>query len=203
VPSPQIFSPRSPTPAESWCSQSSTSSSGRCWSSPRPCSRAPPSATRSTQCARASLSRYEETHLHPRLLFLQLLLMMLSIIAFVCVCDCVQKKIVLNTFLDALMADPPPQCLVWLPLMHRLANVENGEIWTLYFYTLLDIYLYSHSTSILDDIFVLVVESKYMYSSTVLPYNVMLYFILLFHKNRVYLNIFVYWILHFFILLNV
>lgn len=38
-----------------------------------------------------------------------------------------QKKIVLNTFLDVLMADPPPQCLVWLPLMHRLANVENGE----------------------------------------------------------------------------
>lgn len=25
------------------------------------------------------------------------------------------------------MSDPPPQCLVWLPLMHRLANVENGE----------------------------------------------------------------------------
>ncbi|XP_041710616.1 dystrobrevin beta isoform X12 [Coregonus clupeaformis] len=36
-----------------------------------------------------------------------------------------QKKILLNTFLDILMADPPPQCLVWLPLMHRLANVEN------------------------------------------------------------------------------
>ncbi|KAJ3612738.1 hypothetical protein NHX12_018996 [Muraenolepis orangiensis] len=36
-----------------------------------------------------------------------------------------QKKISLNTFLDILMADPPPQCLVWLPLMHRLANVEN------------------------------------------------------------------------------
>ncbi|CAM9257947.1 unnamed protein product [Lampetra planeri] len=36
-----------------------------------------------------------------------------------------QKKIILNTFLDVLMADPPPQCLVWLPLMHRLANVEN------------------------------------------------------------------------------
>lgn len=33
----------------------------------------------------------------------------------------------LNTFLDVLMADPPPQCLVWLPLMHRLANVENGK----------------------------------------------------------------------------
>ncbi|TSN67104.1 DNA (cytosine-5)-methyltransferase 3A [Bagarius yarrelli] len=37
-----------------------------------------------------------------------------------------QKKILLNTFLDIMMADPPPQCLVWLPLMHRLANVENG-----------------------------------------------------------------------------
>ncbi|XP_041710604.1 dystrobrevin beta isoform X2 [Coregonus clupeaformis] len=36
-----------------------------------------------------------------------------------------QQKILLNTFLDILMADPPPQCLVWLPLMHRLANVEN------------------------------------------------------------------------------
>lgn len=38
-----------------------------------------------------------------------------------------QKKVSLNTFLDTLMSDPPPQCLVWLPLMHRLANVENGE----------------------------------------------------------------------------
>nr|XP_033794140.1 dystrobrevin beta isoform X1 [Geotrypetes seraphini]XP_033794141.1 dystrobrevin beta isoform X1 [Geotrypetes seraphini]XP_033794142.1 dystrobrevin beta isoform X1 [Geotrypetes seraphini]XP_033794144.1 dystrobrevin beta isoform X1 [Geotrypetes seraphini] len=36
-----------------------------------------------------------------------------------------QKKIMLNVFLDTLMADPPPQCLVWLPLMHRLAHVEN------------------------------------------------------------------------------
>ncbi|XP_017549968.1 dystrobrevin, beta b isoform X3 [Pygocentrus nattereri] len=36
-----------------------------------------------------------------------------------------QQKILLNTFLDVMMADPPPQCLVWLPLMHRLANVEN------------------------------------------------------------------------------
>ncbi|XP_015715247.1 dystrobrevin beta isoform X6 [Coturnix japonica] len=36
-----------------------------------------------------------------------------------------QKKITLNMFLDTLMADPPPQCLVWLPLMHRLAHVEN------------------------------------------------------------------------------
>ncbi|XP_077956038.1 dystrobrevin alpha isoform X19 [Gasterosteus aculeatus] len=36
-----------------------------------------------------------------------------------------QKKVSLNTFLDTLMSDPSPQCLVWLPLMHRLANVEN------------------------------------------------------------------------------
>ncbi|XP_039384579.1 dystrobrevin beta isoform X4 [Mauremys reevesii] len=36
-----------------------------------------------------------------------------------------QKKITLNMFLDTLMVDPPPQCLVWLPLMHRLAHVEN------------------------------------------------------------------------------
>ncbi|MEE6473521.1 hypothetical protein FKM82_010059 [Ascaphus truei] len=36
-----------------------------------------------------------------------------------------QRKIMLNMFLDIIMADPPPQCLVWLPLMHRLAHVEN------------------------------------------------------------------------------
>ncbi|XP_019734492.1 dystrobrevin alpha isoform X7 [Hippocampus comes] len=36
-----------------------------------------------------------------------------------------QKKVSLNIFLDSLMSDPAPQCLVWLPLMHRLANVEN------------------------------------------------------------------------------
>ncbi|XP_046729716.1 dystrobrevin beta-like isoform X2 [Silurus meridionalis] len=36
-----------------------------------------------------------------------------------------QKKVMLNTFLDTLMADSPPQCLIWLPLLHRLANVEN------------------------------------------------------------------------------
>ncbi|XP_038656016.1 dystrobrevin, beta a isoform X9 [Scyliorhinus canicula] len=40
-------------------------------------------------------------------------------------CFTQQKKITLNMFLDTMMADPPPQCLVWLPLMHRLANVEN------------------------------------------------------------------------------
>uniref|UniRef100_A0AAQ5YTF4 Dystrobrevin n=1 Tax=Amphiprion ocellaris TaxID=80972 RepID=A0AAQ5YTF4_AMPOC len=34
-----------------------------------------------------------------------------------------QHRVMLNMFLD-IVADPP-QCLVWLPLMHRLANVEN------------------------------------------------------------------------------
>uniref|UniRef100_A0A672LC51 Dystrobrevin n=1 Tax=Sinocyclocheilus grahami TaxID=75366 RepID=A0A672LC51_SINGR len=36
-----------------------------------------------------------------------------------------EKKVSLNVFLDTFVSDPPPQCLVWLPLMHRLANVEN------------------------------------------------------------------------------
>ncbi|XP_073535363.1 dystrobrevin alpha isoform X26 [Phyllobates terribilis] len=40
-------------------------------------------------------------------------------------CFSQQKKVSLNLFLDTLMSDPPPQCLVWLPLLHRLANVEN------------------------------------------------------------------------------
>ncbi|XP_056377805.1 dystrobrevin alpha isoform X8 [Hyla sarda] len=40
-------------------------------------------------------------------------------------CFSQQKKVTLNAFLDILMSDPPPQCLVWLPLLHRLANVEN------------------------------------------------------------------------------
>lgn len=31
----------------------------------------------------------------------------------------------LNMFLD-IVADPP-QCLVWLPLMHRMASVEHGK----------------------------------------------------------------------------
>ncbi|XP_049445320.1 dystrobrevin beta-like isoform X6 [Epinephelus fuscoguttatus] len=34
-----------------------------------------------------------------------------------------QKRVMLNMFLD-IIADPP-QCLVWLPLMHRMANVEH------------------------------------------------------------------------------
>uniref|UniRef100_A0A667ZYL7 Dystrobrevin n=1 Tax=Myripristis murdjan TaxID=586833 RepID=A0A667ZYL7_9TELE len=35
-----------------------------------------------------------------------------------------QQRVMLNMFLD-IVADPPPQCLLWLPLMHRLANVEH------------------------------------------------------------------------------
>ncbi|XP_037606482.1 dystrobrevin beta-like isoform X6 [Sebastes umbrosus] len=34
-----------------------------------------------------------------------------------------QKRVMLNMFLD--IVSDPPQCLVWLPLMHRMANVEH------------------------------------------------------------------------------
>uniref|UniRef100_A0A8D3CVJ5 Dystrobrevin n=1 Tax=Scophthalmus maximus TaxID=52904 RepID=A0A8D3CVJ5_SCOMX len=34
-----------------------------------------------------------------------------------------QKRVMLNMFLD--IVSDPPQCLVWLPLLHRLANVEH------------------------------------------------------------------------------
>ncbi|KAM8847295.1 dystrobrevin, beta a isoform 1-T2 [Synchiropus picturatus] len=34
-----------------------------------------------------------------------------------------QKRVTLNMFLD--IVDDPPSCLVWLPLMHRMANVEH------------------------------------------------------------------------------
>ncbi|CAL8392733.1 unnamed protein product [Arctogadus glacialis] len=34
------------------------------------------------------------------------------------------KRVTLNMFLD-IVADPPPQCLLWVPLMHRLADVEH------------------------------------------------------------------------------
>lgn len=43
-----------------------------------------------------------------------------------------QKQVSLNMFLDTFMSDHPPQCLVWLPLMHRLANVENGELFIIF-----------------------------------------------------------------------
>lgn len=35
-------------------------------------------------------------------------------------------KVTVNDFLDTLMSDPGPPSLVWLPLLHRIANVENG-----------------------------------------------------------------------------
>lgn len=31
-----------------------------------------------------------------------------------------------NDFMDTMMSDPGPPCLVWLPLLHRLASVETG-----------------------------------------------------------------------------
>ncbi|GJQ79260.1 putative zinc ion binding protein [Trypoxylus dichotomus] len=34
-------------------------------------------------------------------------------------------KITVNNFLDTMMSDPGPPSLVWLPLLHRLASVEN------------------------------------------------------------------------------
>ncbi|KAJ3606168.1 hypothetical protein NHX12_025689, partial [Muraenolepis orangiensis] len=34
------------------------------------------------------------------------------------------KRVTVNMFLD-MVADPPPQCLLWMPLMHRLAIVES------------------------------------------------------------------------------
>lgn len=35
------------------------------------------------------------------------------------------QKVSLNTFLDVLMSDPCPPCLMWLPLLHRMASVEH------------------------------------------------------------------------------
>lgn len=36
------------------------------------------------------------------------------------------------------MSDPSPACLVWLPLLHRLANVENGLYLCIFFFVDLD-----------------------------------------------------------------
>ncbi|XP_055602005.1 dystrobrevin beta isoform X2 [Uranotaenia lowii] len=36
----------------------------------------------------------------------------------------VENKITVNDFMAVLMAEPGPACLVWLPLLHRLATVE-------------------------------------------------------------------------------
>ncbi|XP_059477599.1 dystrobrevin beta-like isoform X4 [Neocloeon triangulifer] len=34
-------------------------------------------------------------------------------------------KVTVNDFMDVMMSDPGPHCLVWLPLLHRLASVEQ------------------------------------------------------------------------------
>lgn len=41
---------------------------------------------------------------------------------------CVQNtKVTVNDFLDTLMSEPGPHCLIWLPLYHRMAAVESGN----------------------------------------------------------------------------
>uniref|UniRef100_A0A6B2EBT9 Dystrobrevin n=1 Tax=Phlebotomus kandelakii TaxID=1109342 RepID=A0A6B2EBT9_9DIPT len=35
------------------------------------------------------------------------------------------SKVTVNDFMGALMSEPGPPCLVWLPLLHRMASVEN------------------------------------------------------------------------------
>lgn len=37
------------------------------------------------------------------------------------------SKVTVNDFLDTLMSDPGPHCLIWLPLYHRMAAVETGN----------------------------------------------------------------------------
>lgn len=37
------------------------------------------------------------------------------------------QKVTVNDFMDTMMSDPGPACLVWLPLLHRLAGVESGK----------------------------------------------------------------------------
>lgn len=37
------------------------------------------------------------------------------------------QKITVNDFMDVMMNEPGPHCLVWLPLLHRLASVESGK----------------------------------------------------------------------------
>lgn len=41
--------------------------------------------------------------------------------------QCFQKdqRVNLNAFLDVMLADPCPPCLMWLPLLHRMASVEH------------------------------------------------------------------------------
>ena len=44
-------------------------------------------------------------------------------------CICPQTwGINVNDFLDVLLSEPGPDCLTWLPLLHRLAQSETGEV---------------------------------------------------------------------------
>ena len=36
-------------------------------------------------------------------------------------------RVNVNTFLDTLMTEPGPRCLMWLPILHRVAAVEKGD----------------------------------------------------------------------------
>lgn len=36
-----------------------------------------------------------------------------------------QSRVTLNEFLSVLTSDGGPECLIWMPLLHRMANVEN------------------------------------------------------------------------------
>lgn len=36
-----------------------------------------------------------------------------------------EEQVTLNTFLDVIMSDTCPPCLMWLPLLHRMASVEH------------------------------------------------------------------------------
>jgi EF-hand len=37
------------------------------------------------------------------------------------------SKVTVNDFMDVMMSDPGPHCLVWLPLLYRLGSVEQGK----------------------------------------------------------------------------
>ena len=36
------------------------------------------------------------------------------------------SKVTVNDFLEALMSDPGPQCILWLPVLHRIATAEHS-----------------------------------------------------------------------------
>jgi hypothetical protein len=38
-----------------------------------------------------------------------------------------RTQINVNDFLNVLMADPGPQCLMWLPILNKMTHVENGK----------------------------------------------------------------------------